>query len=55
MAWGRVKTEHSGPKWGKGFWGRKAEAKQVSKRARRREDRSACNAADEDAASEPER
>jgi hypothetical protein len=39
MAWGTPKTEHSGPKRGKGFWGRKAEAKQVSRRARRAQDR----------------
>jgi len=39
MAWGRTKTEHSGPKKGKGYWGRKAEAKQASKQARREEDR----------------
>jgi hypothetical protein len=38
MAWGRTKTEHSGPKRGKGQWGRKAAAKEVSKRSRRRED-----------------
>jgi hypothetical protein len=40
MAWGRrIKAEHSGPKRGRGYWGRKAEAKQASKRARRRQDR----------------
>jgi hypothetical protein len=42
MAWGRVKTEHAGPKRGKGYWGRKAVAKQVSRRSRRRDDRSVC-------------
>jgi len=39
VAWGRCKTEHSGPKRGRGYWGRKAEAKEASKRSRRREDR----------------
>jgi hypothetical protein len=39
MAWGRTKTEHTGPKRGKGYWGRKAEAKQASRVARRGEDR----------------
>jgi len=39
MAWGRVKSEHAGAKRGKGYWGRKAMAKQVSRRARRRDDR----------------
>ena len=39
MAWGRTKTNHSGPKRGKGHWGRKAEAKAASKRSRRREDK----------------
>lgn len=38
MAWGRVKAEHAGPKRGMGYWGRKADAKQASKRSRRRED-----------------
>jgi hypothetical protein len=46
MAWGRTKTEHSGPKRGKGHWGRKAAAKAASKRYRRREDRAACDLAD---------
>jgi hypothetical protein len=44
MAWGRIKTEHSGPKRGKGFWGKKAVAKAAGKRARRREDRVASDA-----------
>lgn len=39
MAWGRAKSEHAGAKHGRGFWGRKALAKQASRRARRREDR----------------
>jgi len=39
MAWDRTKTNHRGPKRGKGHWGRKAEAKAASKRSRRREDR----------------
>jgi len=30
------KTEHSGAKHGKGFWGRKADAKHQSSRARRK-------------------
>ena len=38
MAWGRVKTEHAGAKRGKGYWGHKADAKQASKRSRRRDD-----------------
>jgi hypothetical protein len=46
MAWGRTKTEHCGPKRGKGYWGRKAVAKAVSKRFRRREDRIACDPVD---------
>jgi hypothetical protein len=46
MAWGRTKTEHSGPKRGKGHWGRKAMAKAVSRRFRRREDRLACDPTD---------
>ncbi len=43
MAWGRVKSEHGGAKRGKGYWGHKAEAKQASRRARRRDDRVAAN------------
>ncbi len=39
MAWGRVKADHSGPKRGNGYWGKKAVAKQAGKRARRRDDR----------------
>lgn len=40
MAWGRrIKSEHSGAKQGRGYWGRKAEAKQAGKWARRRQDR----------------
>jgi len=38
MAWGRTKTDRSGPKRGKGHWGHKADAKQAAKRSRRRED-----------------
>jgi hypothetical protein len=53
MAWGRTKTEHAGPKRGRGYWGRKAEAKQAGKRARRRADREVARAAgQEDATSE---
>lgn len=47
MAWGRIKTEHSGAKRGKGFWGRKAEAKQASRRVRRRNDRTVAAHRDE--------
>jgi hypothetical protein len=39
MAWGRVKADHCGPKRGKGYWGKKAIAKQAGNRARRRDDR----------------
>lgn len=45
MAWGRVKTEHAGPKRGKGYWGRKAAAKRASNCGRRREDRRTTEAA----------
>lgn len=45
MAWGRTKTEHSGPKRGMGHLGRKAVAKATSKRWRRLEDRLACELA----------
>lgn len=52
MAWGQVKSEHGGPKRGKGYWGRKADAKQASKRSRRREARLlGCSDATEGAAS----
>mgnify|MGYP001407046548 CR=1 FL=1 len=37
-----MNTEHNGPKRGRGYWGRKAEAKAVSKRQRRINDRKAC-------------
>jgi hypothetical protein len=36
-----VKTEHGGPKKGKGFWGRKEEAKRLSKKKRRSNDKKA--------------
>jgi hypothetical protein len=36
MAFRVRKTEHTGPKKGHGFWGRKAEAKHQSSRVRRR-------------------
>lgn len=55
MAWGRTKTEHSGPKRGKGYWGRKAEAKQASKLARRAQGQRIAASEHEDAASESER
>jgi len=32
---GQIKTEHSGAKNGGGFWGKRAEAKQISKNLRR--------------------
>jgi non-ribosomal peptide synthetase component E (peptide arylation enzyme) len=44
MAWGRSRSEHAGPKRGKGFWGRKAVAKAISRRARRRDDRALVDA-----------
>jgi hypothetical protein len=55
MAWGRTKTEHTGPKRGKGYWGRKAEAKQASRVARRGEDRRIAAAGHQDTASESQR
>lgn len=54
MAWGKPKTEHSGPKRSKGYWGRKAEAKQASRLARRDEDRR-ISATGHDATCESER
>ena len=39
MAWGRIKADHCGPKRGKGYWGKRAVAKQAGNRARRRDDR----------------
>jgi hypothetical protein len=53
MAWGRTKTEHCGPKKGKGHWGRKAVAKATSKRSRRREDRDATDQAGSDDQARP--
>jgi hypothetical protein len=38
MAWGRIKADHCGPKRGKGYWGKKAVAKQAGNRARIRDD-----------------
>lgn len=35
MAFRLKKTEHDGPKKGRGFWGRKVEAKHQSSRVRR--------------------
>jgi len=32
---GQIKTEHSGAKNGGGFWGKRAEAKRISKKLRR--------------------
>ena len=40
MAYNTGKTEHSGAKRGKGYWGRKKEAKKSSNVARRRQDKS---------------
>lgn len=38
-----MKTEHNGPKRGRGaYWGRKAEAKRVSRKLRRRNGKRAC-------------
>lgn len=38
-----IKTEHSGAKHGNGaFWGRKAEAKKTSRKARRQAAKTAC-------------
>jgi len=44
-----TKTEHAGAKNGSGYWGKRAEAKRVSKQLRRRKDRAAANAALRDA------
>jgi hypothetical protein len=35
----KLKTEHGGPKHTKGYWGPRQEAKQVSKKARRWNDK----------------
>jgi hypothetical protein len=35
----KVKTEHAGAKNGGGFWGRRREAKQLSKKLRRARDK----------------
>ncbi|MDT8375772.1 MAG: hypothetical protein RQ867_03425 [Mariprofundaceae bacterium] len=40
MAYEVKKTEHSGPKKGKGFWGKKADAKKQSDRVRRQSGKS---------------
>lgn len=45
MAWGRIKADRSGPKHGKGFWGKKSEAKAAARRARRRDSRIAVDSA----------
>lgn len=40
MSWGKVKkTEHNGAKNGGGYWGRRVEAKEMSKRKRRQKDK----------------
>lgn len=44
----RLKTEHGGPKQGKGFCGRRSVAKQVSKKERRSRDKSAESEAQEE-------
>lgn len=36
------RTEHNGPKRCRGFWGRKAEAKKVSKKIRRAASKALC-------------
>lgn len=41
MALKVMKTEHAGAKNGGGFWGRRVEAKAVSRKARRRNDKAA--------------
>ncbi|MHB1342087.1 MAG: hypothetical protein ACYC77_09745 [Coriobacteriia bacterium] len=38
MTGGRIKADHCGPKRGKGYWGKKAAAKQAGNRTRRRDD-----------------
>jgi len=42
MAYGGTRTEHNGAKRGRGFWGRKWEAKLVSKKKRREESKAIC-------------
>jgi hypothetical protein len=42
------KTEHNGAKNGGGFWGRRAEAKRLSKRARRSNGKAECRKAREE-------
>ena len=37
----KVKTEHAGPKNGGGYWGLRVEAKKISRKLRRRRNRSA--------------
>lgn len=37
-----VKTEHTGAKHGKSYWGSKKEAKTLSRKARRCNDKTAC-------------
>ncbi len=39
MAYEIKKTEHTGAKQGKGFWGKKADAKKQSKKLRRSNDK----------------
>lgn len=39
MAYGKIKTEHGGPKRGNGAWAPKAEAKQAAKKIRRLDER----------------
>lgn len=38
-----IRTEHSGAKKRKGYWGRKAEAKKVSRKLRRAADKKAAS------------
>jgi len=43
MAIDIIKTEHNGPKRGKGYWGAKKDAKNFSRKKRRQNDRKAIN------------
>ncbi len=43
MAYNVVRTEHSGAKNGGGYWGKRAEAKKQSAKARRENDKKAAN------------
>jgi len=43
MAYEVTKTEHNGAKHGKGFWGKKADAKKQSNKARREQRKKEAN------------